>query len=764
MESTDTQLNDYIAALQAEDKSLTEKLAETNSKIDSAKKELEGTISTEKAAVVAELEALKEQLESELATLKAAIETLQAKDAELEKQIADLKDYVDAELKATKDWATATFATLEQYNTVASTIATIEGTIEELNTSIATVKEEITAAYTAALEEAISALETSMKEWVNEQLTGYYTIAQMDAKLEALQNSLTEGDGALQKEIDALRESLAAQKTELTEAYTAAITEAINTNNGVFEGKIAEAIGKVNEQIAGLEERITKLEGTMSEVQEQVAALVARIQSISYIPRYSDGKASIDKTKKIGVFEFQISPKDAVAELEKVWQSALTMQAVHTQTRAVSFIELPVTYFDADTENGTFLIEVDAANLGDQFFSGDIEASASLHISDGNNDRTSEYINLVVGEVESFTIPNNNEIWYTNGSTTEPTTPNKTDVFGATYVSNTYDAKRGCWVIKFDGDVTEIGNYAFRNCTALTSVTIPDSVTSIGIYAFYLCSSLTSVTIPDSVVSIGNHAFQNCYSLTSVTIPDGVTSIGVEAFNNCTSLTNITIPDSVTEIKSLAFLGCSSLTSVTIPDSVTEIGEYAFSGCSSLTSVHITDVAEWCGITFVDNPLYYAHNLYLNGELVTDLVIPDGVTEIGNYAFSNCKSLTSITIPDSVTSIGYNAFSFCASLTSVTIGNGVTEIGDSAFYGCTSLTSVTIPDSVTKIRGVAFFDCTSLTEVYCKPTTPPSVVGWDVFYGNASGRKIYVPAASVEAYKAAEYWSNYAANIVGYNF
>lgn len=275
LESADTQLNDYIAALQAEDKSLTERLAETNSKIDSAKKELEGTISTEKAAVVAELEALKEQLESELATLKAAIETLQAKDAELEKQIADLKDYVDAELKATKDWATATFATLEQYNTVTSTIATIEGTIEELNTSIATVKEEITAAYTAALEEAISALETSMKEWVNEQLTGYYTIAQMDAKLEALQNSLTEGDGALQKEIDALRESLAAQKTELTEAYTAAITEAINTNNGVFEGKIAEAIGKVNEQIAGLEERINTLEERISAVEDAIEQIKA---------------------------------------------------------------------------------------------------------------------------------------------------------------------------------------------------------------------------------------------------------------------------------------------------------------------------------------------------------------------------------------------------------------------------------------------------------------------------------------------------------
>ncbi len=542
-----------------------------------------------------------------------------------------------------------------------------------------------------------------MKEWVNEQLTGYYTIAQMDAKLEALQNSLTEGDGALQKEIDTLRESLAAQKTELTEAYTAAITEAINTNNGVFEGKIAEAIGKVNEQIAGLEERIntleeriTKLEGTMSEVQEQVAALVARIQSISYIPRYSDGKASIDKTKKIGVFEFQISPKDAVAELDKVWQSALTMQAVHTQTRAVSFIELPVTYFDADTENGTFLIEVDAANLGDQFFSGDIEASASLHISDGNNDRTSEYINLVVGEVESFTIPNN-EIWYTNGSTTKPTTPNKIDVFGASYVSNTYDAKKGCWVIKFDGDVTEIGTYAFKGCSSLTSVTIPNSVTEIGTWAFNDCLSLTSVTIPNSVVKIGYSAFNNCRSLTSITIPD----------------------------------------------SVTEIGNWAFNGCSSLTSVHITDVAEWCGITFGDhyaNPLYYAHNLYLNGELVTDLVIPDSVTSIGDFAFSNCSSLTSITIPNSVTEIGYQAF-----------------------YCCTSLTSITIPDSVTEIGGTIFYGCSSLTSVYCKPTTPPTGDSY-MFDDNASGRKIYVPTESVDAYKAAEYWSEYAADIVGYDF
>ena len=297
--------------------------------------------------------------------------------------------------------------------------------------------------------------------------------------------------------------------------------------------------------------------------------------------------------------------------------------------------------------------------------------------------------------------------------------------------------------------VTSICGNAFRRC-GLTSIVIPNSVTSIGYGAFSLCSGLTSVEIPNSVTSIEDYAFDGCTRLKEVHISDLAAWCGIDFYGGSANplyyaknlylngelVTELVIPEGVKEIKKYAFNECSGLTSVVIPNSVTTIGEYAFQSCDYLREVHISDIAAWCRIYFASdaNPLYYAKNLYLNGELVTELVIPDGVTEIkerafsyctgltsveipnsvtsiGQYAFFYCTGLTSITIPNSVTSIGKKAFSECNGLTSVVIGNSVTSIGSEAFYGCNGLTSVVIGNGVTSIGDAAFRDCSGLTSV-----------------------------------------------------
>ena len=227
-------------------------------------------------------------------------------------------------------------------------------------------------------------------------------------------------------------------------------------------------------------------------------------------------------------------------------------------------------------------------------------------------------------------------------------------------------------------------------------------------------SSINLVIVSNDVTSIGNNAFSGCSNLASVTIPNSVINIGYKAFDHCISLPSLTIPNSVTSIGYNAFYECRSLTSVTIPNSVTSIATDAFGYCSQLASVHITDITAWCNIAFSNNyanPLYYAHNLYMNDNLITDLLIPNNVTKIKNYAFEGCTCLISVTIPNSIISIGSFAFNGCSSLTSVTLPNSVTSIGESAFSGCTGLTSVAIPNSVTSIGESAFSGCTGLTSV-----------------------------------------------------
>ena len=337
-------------------------------------------------------------------------------------------------------------------------------------------------------------------------------------------------------------------------------------------------------------------------------------------------------------------------------------------------------------------------------------------------------------------------------------------------------------------DIAEIKFCAFFGCTSLKSVTIGNSVTSIGGSAFEGCGSLESIIIPDSITEIGHAAFKDCTGelIVNCNIPDGdANTFSKEYAFYGSKFTKVTIGDSVTSIGDYAFYDCTSLTSVTIHDSVTSIGYEAFEGCTSLTDtyVNITDLAAHSK----SNPMYKiggSIHLFVDGKEITELVIPDSITSIGDYAFDGCSNLTSITIPDSVTSIGDEAFSWCSSLTSVTIpdsvtsirkkafinctsltsvtiGNGVTSIGVYAFHNCSSLTSVTIGYSVTSIGDEAFYMCPSLKEVYCKPTTPPTL-RTDLFDSNTSGRTIYVPRNSVNRYKSNSYWMYY--NIVGHDF
>ena len=300
--------------------------------------------------------------------------------------------------------------------------------------------------------------------------------------------------------------------------------------------------------------------------------------------------------------------------------------------------------------------------------------------------------------------------------------------------SFTYDGK--------EFSVTSIGNYAFRNCSGLTSVTIPNSVTSIGGSAFYGCSGLTSVTIGNSVTSIGNNAFYNCSSLTSVTIPNSVTSIGEGAFSGCSGLTSVTIPNSVTSIGNYAFRYCSGLTSITIPNSVTSIGGGAFLNCSGLTSVTIPNSVTSIG-----------YEAFHGCSGLTSVTIPNSVTSIGESAFSNCRGLTSVTIPNSVTSIGNSAFNSCSGLTSITIPNSVTSIGNNAFYGCSGLTSVTIGSGMKSIGSRAFAECPELTDVYCYAEQVPGTSSNAFANSYIEYATLHVPAASIELYKAKEPWS-----------
>ena len=426
--------------------------------------------------------------------------------------------------------------------------------------------------------------------------------------------------------------------------------------------------------------------------------------------------------------------------------------------------------------------------------------------------------------------------------------------------------------------VTSIGEDAFRENGNIKSISIPETVIDIGASAFASCNSLASAQLPNGLTHIGPDMFRGCIQLVSVVIPSSVSTIDYWAFGGCTSLTDLTLPESLAFVGRYAFYGtpwyaaqyneapdgpfyigqilfgykgekptgelvikegttcvgfeafkgCDGLTSITIPSSVDYIDSGAFEGCDGLQAVHITDLAAWCDIEFQSelrsssNPLSKAHHLYLNSEEVTNLVIPEGIASIGDYAFDYCTDLTSVSIPEGITTIGTYAFRGCEDLTSVTIpsslstigGNafiwcfnldtvhisdlaawcgisffwsanplyyganiylggekvtdlvipeGVASIGDGAFRGCSSLISVTIPSSINNIGEYAFEQCKGLTNVISHIEEPYEILDnvfemyndepYERYFTSAT---LYVPSGCKARYESTAGWKRFS--------
>lgn len=271
------------------------------------------------------------------------------------------------------------------------------------------------------------------------------------------------------------------------------------------------------------------------------------------------------------------------------------------------------------------------------------------------------------------------------------------------------------WDDLIKNDVIKIENTRItgKDKSALVGEIVIPRTENITRVTFYQCNELTGIALPDSLTTITYPDFTSCDNLTNIIIPDGVTSIGENAFNGCNSLTNVAIGDNVSTIGEKAFYQCTNLASITIPDSVSVIYDSAFEYCDSPIDVYIADLTKWCNIDFKynSNPLQSGGKLYLNGELVTDIVIPDSIDKIHQYTFRGCSSIKNVTIPDNVTRIDKYAFWGCNNLSHVAISKNVTSINIGAFMYCSSLTTITIPSSVTYIDARVFESCEHITNI-----------------------------------------------------
>lgn len=787
------------------------------------KEEVMAALTAAKAEIIARLDAMKTEAEKKLEAVNGTIAALQEKDTQLEKKISDLKDYADnvlAEAKehadkgiaGAKDWALATFSTLESQKAIEEDIASLKGSVEGLKASVAdlekrltekfskdletavagldskiseqvtaltaaytnaisTAKTEIETAYTAAIKSAIENLEASLKDWVNETLTGYSTVAATEAGIAALKddlegqlsgqkayleglltslsNDMTKNNAELKKLVDAnakaieankkaieesakkitqLESDLAAAKTEIKTAYEKAISDAVSASEGKLTKEISDRIAEVNKSI---DDKVTKVQNAVDALTVKVADLEksvqaisndlntlknsvkdledrlnARIQSISYIPTYTDRveevyytftNRNINYVKDLAL-QFEVMPHEAA---QKVTVEQVSGQAAYPQTRAGSLTSFEVKSVSGDAD-GILTVVIDPVKfLNNNHYNSNYgtmgKAAVRVAVSDSKTGGSiaSEYISVdpkMYDIYMSYTTTTGNELkrdCYTvtdNDNKKVKTVSSRNSETGEWTMSVPYGPSSGekagkidfrMWYDYYMGDIRVLDNSL-------------EKISFKWVYPYYFLKDATRM-------------FFNCTNLKEADLSglasDNVTSME-EMFIGCTKLEVVNLwnthkanfMENVTKTQKM-FQGCSRLNKLTLPRKVkTEKLEsmfYMFDGCSSLTAL---DLSAW------------------NLNNVKDM----------ESLFKNCSGLTSVALPK-VTSkkIQYmqRMFSGCSSLTSIDLSGwnveNVTEMGD-LFYGCSNLKALDLsgwtPRSLTKISRM-FLNCTSLENI-----------------------------------------------------
>ena len=355
----------------------------------------------------------------------------------------------------------------------------------------------------------------------------------------------------------------------------------------------------------------------------------------------------------------------------------------------------------------------------------------------------------------------------------------------------------GIATLSFPATLTSLGEGAFSFCGAISSLRIPVGLQAVGSSAFYGCSGLTAVhitdlaawcnirfadnkanplvnaghlylnnaeitqlTIPAGVSAVGDYTFSDCYNLTSLTIPEGVTSIGHGAFSGCTGLSTLVFPQSLSSIGEGAFMFCNGLLDITFPANTLSVGKDAFSGCLDLKAVHTSHLTSWCQSDFANynaNPLYYAQHLYHNGEEITDLVVPEGTTSIGDHAFVGYTRLASVVLASSVASIGIGAFSGCTSLSpTMELPTDLVHIAEKAFADCTGLYYITLPSGLVTLDRDAFMGCSNMKTVSCLSEIVPETHAYAFDLSTIETMSLYVLEGCVGYYLREKPWNQFA--------